>query len=223
MRARRVGVALLALAAAPAAQASFHFMQIEQVIGGVNGDTTQQAIQLRMRSGGQNIVSLSRLNVFDAAGATPVLVVDLQSDVSASSGGSRVLIATAAFAAAQGITPDFLMTSAIPSGYLAAGRLTFEDDAGTIYWSLGWGGMLYTGATTGSTTNDADGQFAPVFGLALPAGGRNAVLFAGAASAPSTTNVADYSFTLGPAVFTNNAGASTVVGELVFRDGFESP
>jgi hypothetical protein len=29
------------------ASAAFHFMQIEQVIGGVNGDTTAQAIQLR--------------------------------------------------------------------------------------------------------------------------------------------------------------------------------
>ncbi len=38
------------------AQASFHLMQIEQVIGGVNGDTNAQAIQLRMRFAGQNLV-----------------------------------------------------------------------------------------------------------------------------------------------------------------------
>ncbi len=36
------------------AHATFHFMQIEQVIGGVDGDTTKQAIQLRMRSLNQN-------------------------------------------------------------------------------------------------------------------------------------------------------------------------
>jgi hypothetical protein len=36
---------------------SFHLMQIEQVIGGVNGDTSAQAIQLRMRAAGENFVS----------------------------------------------------------------------------------------------------------------------------------------------------------------------
>ncbi len=45
--------ALAAMALALPAQATFHFMQIEQVIGGVNGDTTAQAVQLRMRPAGQ--------------------------------------------------------------------------------------------------------------------------------------------------------------------------
>ncbi len=45
---RRVGLPGPALPA----QATFHLMQIEQVIGGVNGDTTAQAIQLRMRFAG---------------------------------------------------------------------------------------------------------------------------------------------------------------------------
>ena len=39
-----------------AALASFHVMKVEQVIGGVGGDTSQQAIQLRMRAVGQNLV-----------------------------------------------------------------------------------------------------------------------------------------------------------------------
>ena len=47
--------ALAALTAAPA-WASFHVMKIEQAIGGVGGDTTQQAIQLRMRANGQNLL-----------------------------------------------------------------------------------------------------------------------------------------------------------------------
>ncbi len=34
----------------PSVAESFHHMQIEQVIGGVNGNTTTQAIQLRTRS-----------------------------------------------------------------------------------------------------------------------------------------------------------------------------
>ena len=39
--------------AATPAVATFHLMQIEQVIGGVNGDTSAQAIQLRMRASTQ--------------------------------------------------------------------------------------------------------------------------------------------------------------------------
>ena len=44
--------------------------QIEQVIGGVQGDVSQQAVQLRMRAGGQNQMQFSRLLAYDAAFAT---------------------------------------------------------------------------------------------------------------------------------------------------------
>ena len=56
-----IGLAVVVALGAPAARASFHLMQIEQALGGVCGDTSAQAIaqaiQLRMRSGGQNLVS----------------------------------------------------------------------------------------------------------------------------------------------------------------------
>ena len=48
--------------------ASFHLMQIEQVIGGVNGDTTRQAIQLRMRQANQNLVGQATVVAWDATG-----------------------------------------------------------------------------------------------------------------------------------------------------------
>ena len=38
------------------AEAAFHIMKIEQIIGGVNGDTSAQAIQLRMIQAGQNVM-----------------------------------------------------------------------------------------------------------------------------------------------------------------------
>jgi len=34
----------------PAGEAAFHVMQIEEIIGGINGDPTAQAIQLRLRA-----------------------------------------------------------------------------------------------------------------------------------------------------------------------------
>ena len=67
---------LAPLALATPAFANFHLMQIEQVIGGVNGDTTKQAIQLRMRSAGQSVVSQAQIRAFDAAG----LQIDAQVD-----------------------------------------------------------------------------------------------------------------------------------------------
>lgn len=215
-RAILAGTVLAALCTAPAAASenlTFHFMQIEQVIGGVNGDTTAQAIQLRMRSPFQNEVSESRLNVFDATGQNPVLVIDIQENVPNGNTGSRVLIATESFLEKTDPTaePDFIMTNPIPEDYFAAGRLTFEGDNGVIYFSFAWGGDAYTGPNDGSTFNDDDGDFGPPFVGSLPIGGVEAVRFQGDAGDESTTNENDFAFTKGAATFTNNNGDSFVV------------
>ena len=50
-----VALSALSIASSPVpADASFHFMQIEQAIGGVDGDTNAQAVQLQMRNALQN-------------------------------------------------------------------------------------------------------------------------------------------------------------------------
>jgi len=200
--------------AASSAQASFHFMQIEQLIGGVNGDTNAQAIQLRMRSSNQNQVQNSRLVAFDATGSNPIVVAAPSSSVSGAAAGARVLIASAAFATATTpeALPDFTLTALIPASYLAAGSLAFQNGSGSItYWRLSWGGGSYTGATTGSTTNDANGEFGPPFAAGLPSDGIDALLFQGSASALSTSNDQDYQITPGSAVFTNNGGDTFAV------------
>jgi Calx-beta domain len=205
------------LALQPTAHASFHFMQIEQVIGSVDGDTTVQAVQLRMRANGQNIVSLGKLVVFDAAGLNPITVLDLTSNVPNGAVGSHVLIASANFAShtTPPAMPDFIMANLIPASYFAAGSLCWESDTGIVYWRLSWGGASYTGSCTGSTLNDMDGNFCPPFGSPLPSSGITAVQFQGPANAFSTNNAADYLLTTGPVVFINNAGTSfTVTGVL---------
>ena len=78
-------------------QASFHQMQIEQVIGGVNGDTTAQAVELRMRFAGQNFVTDTELVAYDAAGNNPIVLITLPSGVSNGAAGSRILITTTEF------------------------------------------------------------------------------------------------------------------------------
>ena len=198
-----------AIALAEPAFASFHLMQIEQVIGGVNGDTTRQAIQLRMRTGAQNVVSLARIRAWDATGLNPVTIVDFAANVANGNLGDRVLVATGNFL--PGLTPDAVMASPIPVTYLAAGRLTFEQDNGFVYWSFAWGGAGYTGPNNGAVDNDADGNYGPPFGSALPSASTVAVRFTAAAGAPSTNNAADYQVTPGAAVFTNNGGANGTV------------
>jgi hypothetical protein len=210
----RTLVALAAMALTLPAYATFHLMQIEQVIGGVNGDTSAQAIQLRMRFAGQDLIVGTTIVAVDAAGNNPITILTLPSNVSIDSGGSRILIATANFAnyEATPIASDFVMTNPIPASYLAAGRLSYQKpnyQSGAAIWSVSWGGASYTGPNTGTLDNDADGNFAPPFAGVLPSSSTVALLFSGAASAPSTNNAADYSVTAGPATFTNNAGAST--------------
>ena len=201
------------LALQPAAHATFHLTQIEQVIGSVNGDMTAQAVQVRMRATGENFVSAAKLIAFDAAGLNPVTIIDMTTNVATGAVGSHILIASANFPSHTTPTaiPDFTMTNLIPASYFAAGSLCWESDTGIIYWRLSWGGAAYTGSNAGNTANDADGNFGPPFGSAMPATGVTAIQFPGTATAKSTNNAADYVLTTGSVVFINNAGSSFTV------------
>lgn len=215
MRTSRVSVlcaiTIVAIASSQAF-ASFHFMQIEQVIAGVNGNTNAQAIQLRMRIGFQNQMQFAKLVARDAAGANPVTLATFAGPVANTPAGSRVLIASSGFAAqvAAPITPDAIMTNLIPASYLTAGSLTFESTTNVVYWRLSWGGAAYTGPTTGDLTNDADGNFGKLT-TALQSTTLQAHQFTGSVTAASTVNSSDYIVTAGAATFTNNAGASATV------------
>jgi len=195
------------------AHATFHLMQIEQVIGSVNGDTTAQAIQLRMRAAGQNFVSGGKLVVFDAAGLNPITVVDPVSNVANGAVGDHVLIASVNFPShtMPAAVPDFTMANLIPASYFAAGSLAWESNSGIVYWRLSWGGASYTGSNLGNTANDLDGNFGPPFDSAIPAICASALQFQGSATDFSTNNAADYLLIGSPIVFFNNSGASFTV------------
>lgn len=201
------------------ASATFHLMQIEQVVASLNGNPAAQAVQLRMRSTGENLVSNAKLWAADATGSNRVLLLDITADVTAFASGSRVLLATSAFttavqAATPTFTPDFTLATPIPASYLAAGRITYETNAGTpstagtIYWSLAWGGAGYTGSNTGSTLNDSDGNYGPPFASSLPTSGAQGIRFTGVATALSTSNSADYALSANPATVVRNNGNS---------------
>lgn len=217
-----LAAAVSAFVGATPAYASFHLMQIEQVVAGVGGRVDRQAVQLRMRELGQNFVSFGRIRAWDATGSNPVIIVDFGTDVANGTVGDQVLVVSSAFADAYG-AGDFVMTNPIPPSYLAAGRLTFEADLGAVYWSLSWGGSAYTGSNAGSVLNDDDGDFGPPFGSRLPTSTAAAVAFTGPASATSTTNLADYAITAEGATFTTNGGVTrTLPSDIIFGDGFEA-
>jgi len=203
---------MLALGSTPA-HATFHLMQVEQVIGGVGGDTSAQAVQLRMRLNGQGGVTKARLVVRDANGRNPVTLIDFASDITPEVQGERILIATSGFGAHTNpaVAPDFVMVNRIPDSFLAAGSLTYETDRGLVLWRLSWGGAAYKGSNKGLPSNDDDSNFGPPFPDALPSGGTEAVLFQGTARAKSTTNANDYAVTPGAATFTNSSGENLVV------------
>jgi len=166
--------------------------------------------------------------VWDATGQNPILVADLEGFMANGSTGDRILIASTAFlqATSPAAVPDFIMAELIPESYLAAGSLTFEEDDGTIYWRLSWGGTGYSGSNLGHSDNDDSlpgvmADFGPPFAGAMPSTTLQALLFPGAATDVSTSNSLDYAVSASPAVFRNNArsaftviAAATVMGDV---------
>ena len=150
---------------------------------------------------------------FPEAGANPIIICDPTTDVPNNAAGVRILIASAGFATATSpaAVPDFIMSQLIPVSYFTAGSITWEDNFGTVYWRVSWGGAAYTGSTFGLSVNDPDANFGPPVNGELPFRNTRALLFQGLATAPSNNNLADYALTAGNAVFRNNAGTSFTV------------
>jgi hypothetical protein len=213
--AMRIGVcAGLALGgAAMADPVSFHLMQIEQVVGGVSGDVSAQAVQLRMRSFNQNFLGSGKLMAYDATGANPIVLIDFDKSVPNGDLGDRVLIVTEAMKnyTDPPVVADFIFTNPIPESYLASGRIAFESSNGAQkLWALHTGGDSYTGPTEGALDNDDDGDFGPPFDGAVPTDGA-ALKFGGGPADKSSTNQEDYALTDALAVLTNNAGDTSQV------------
>ncbi len=204
---------VLWLAAAPG-WATFHLMKIEQVVVGVNGDASAQAIVLRMRMDGQGRLAPARLVARDARGENPVVLIDFSESVANEAAGARILIASATMAnyTSPVCQPDFTLSSRIPDAYFDAGTLTFETDTGgLVVYRLSWGGAAYTGDHAGGSDNDDDGDFGPAFGERLPTGGLRGLRNQSSFDALGTTNAADFAVTGGAAVLTNNGGAEFTV------------
>lgn len=183
-------------------------MHIYQVVAGVGGDPSAQAVELRLRFDDQGHVVPTRLVARDARGENPVVLIDLTSEVANAAPGDSILLASAAMATYTDppLNPDFTLTNAIPASYLAAGTLTFEsDDSTTIVSRLSWGGAAYTGPNSGEDFNDDNGDYGMPVDGPLRIDGTSALRFTRAYNALSTTNAQDYQWISSGVVLTKNS------------------
>jgi hypothetical protein len=195
--------------AAPEAAQVFHIMEVNKLMVGYNGDTSIQAIEMKMILGGQNLVSGLSFAAYDGNGALVATLGTFTANVANGANGSRVLAATANFAATFGITPDLVITPSIP---VTSGQVAFEE-AGCRVNVLPYGDV-----PTPLTS--------PTAAPPLPAGGATVLVRtvdnATSPTCPLAENAgARFMLTSGgpghPVPFTNNAGVtvnvlSTVVG-----------
>lgn len=91
MRGSVLSVVLGLLSANPVL-ATYHFIHIELVVVGVNGDPEARAVQLRMREVRQSEAGRSRPFVVDAAGQCKLLLIDIEAPVDGGEIGDRVRI-----------------------------------------------------------------------------------------------------------------------------------
>ncbi len=195
-------VALLMLGALPAG-AAFHLNEITKVMVGLNGNTTIQAVELKMLASGENLVTGVSIKVYDAAGAQMDSLGSFAASVPTGIAGRFILCATPNFAATFGITPDLVIK---PGLLVGTGQVSFEKP-GCFINATAYGSVTTpkNGTTTAAalpsdaatilvrTVDDGTAIFCPL--------SEDAAARFGLVSATSVT----------PVTFTNNAGASAQV------------
>src|SRR5688572_24149161 len=105
------------------ASQAFHLVEINKLMVGYNGNTSIQAIELKLISSGENFVGGAFITVYDSL-ANPVTTIGtFPGNVANGLAGDRILCATAAFASAFSITPDLVISPGIPA---VTGQVSFE-------------------------------------------------------------------------------------------------
>jgi hypothetical protein len=99
------------LVSARDASAAFHIMRVYNVMGGANGSTSIQFVELRMADPGQNFVSTHDICFFDASGA-PYARFTFSSNVASGADEASVLVGTSEFDSAWAAgSPDFTFSA----------------------------------------------------------------------------------------------------------------
>ena len=163
--ARRCAIALAGALAVccPVAQASFHTYQIDELYS--NADGTVQFIELHQVGGFNNEQFLNGHNLTVTQGGSTHSFVFMNDLPSSNTANTRVLIATAGFAALGIVTPDYI----VPSGFLFinGGSVDYAGVDTVAYASLPTDGALSL-SRDGSTATNSPTNFAGQSGSILP-------------------------------------------------------
>lgn len=107
------------LAVSSPVRATFHFAHISRVMTGAGGTTDVQFVEIVMDAAGQQFVAGSKLIAFKADGTFDHVVLAVPTNSIAGGSGRPWIMASAGFAAAAGITPDFVFDSTGANGLIA--------------------------------------------------------------------------------------------------------
>jgi len=98
------------------ASATFHIAHISEVMTSYNGSADVQFVEITMDALGQNLVSGTKLNVFDTSGDFVATVLTVPSNVSSGNGRSWIM-ATPGWETDTGVSADFTFPNAsLPEG-----------------------------------------------------------------------------------------------------------
>jgi hypothetical protein len=114
---------LLALLHSAPTDAAFHLNEITKIMVGLNGNTTIQAVELKMLTINENLVDGISIKVYDAAGTQVDSLGSFSGPVPNGATGRSILCATPNFAATFGIEPDLLIK---PGLLVGTGQVSFE-------------------------------------------------------------------------------------------------
>jgi len=186
-----VGVALAAPAAVtPPAEASFHFMKIEEIDTGHNGDTSQQFVDLQMYQSNQNVVGGQKLRVYAAGGGAQDCTIP--SDVPDGTNQTHILIA--ASDPIHSVVPDFVMPQIL------------EGPGGAVCFAnvdcVSWGS--FSGATLDPAGTPITGDFSSSTDSMHRSTGENATL-----EDADDTDDSAADFTAAAPAPQNNSGSAT--------------
>jgi hypothetical protein len=123
--------ALLALALVPAAQASFHLIQIREVYPGSLANPEAKYVELQMFSGGENEVAGHSLRLYDASGAV-VGTSTFATPVANGANQSTILLATPQAEAQFGVGADLALSS--PAQFVPSGGAVCWDTLDCVSW-----------------------------------------------------------------------------------------
>jgi hypothetical protein len=96
--------------------ALFHISAISEVLASIDGDESQQFIEVEMLFAAQNLVSNAVIASFDASGVYIEDILILPNDVAIGTNGGHWIAATSSFQSQHGVDADFTMPAKIPLG-----------------------------------------------------------------------------------------------------------